>query len=69
MARDNKGQFTEGNPGRPKGIKNRTPKQTKTMLMNFLHDNFEEVQQDFHKLEPKDQFEILVNMARNLLTE
>jgi hypothetical protein len=45
-----------GNPaGRPKGSMNATAKLLRQMISDFLVENFEEVQQSFKELPPKEK--------------
>lgn len=58
-----KGQ--SGNPaGRPKGAVNKASKDLRKSVTAFLQDNWEKVQRDFDKLDPKDRLQFYEKMMQ-----
>ncbi len=52
-----------GNPnGRPKGSKNKYKGTLRTMIADFLDNNFEKVTRDFKKLPAKDRLKFYVDL-------
>lgn len=52
-----------GNPaGRPKGSFNKTTKELRQMISDFLMENFEEVQQTFKELPPKEKVKLYCDL-------
>ena len=52
-----------GNPaGRPKGSFNKTTKELRQMISDFLLENFEEIQQTFKELPPKEKVKLYCNL-------
>lgn len=48
-----------GNPaGRPKGSLNKTAKDLRQMITDFLVENFEEVQKCFNEIPPKEKIKV-----------
>lgn len=54
---------TNNPAGRPKGIPNKTTGQLRESITQFIEDNFEEVEKDWRKLNPKDK----LNFYRDLI--
>ena len=54
--------FKKGNPGKPKGAKNKKSLQLRETISNFLNDNFEIVVNDFKTLDPKDRSKLYVDL-------
>lgn len=68
--RDQKGKFVNGNnagPGRPPGSKNKAPKEIRETFLEFLGENLKGMQASFEKLEPREQFDVLLKMAKYVL--
>ena len=54
-----------GNPaGRPKGTPNKTSKELKEMIADFLARNFDKIQKDFEKLEPKERLKVYCELLQ-----
>ncbi|MEX2336351.1 MAG: hypothetical protein WD555_03670 [Fulvivirga sp.] len=60
-------KFKEGNPGRPKGAKNKINIQIRDMIQNLFDDNFDKIQQDMDKLDPKDRLKFITDLLPYLL--
>ena len=54
MAKED-GYFKPGNPGRPKGSKNKVSKAVREAIGNFVNDNVDNVQMWFDDLDYKDK--------------
>ena len=52
-------KFKPGNSGRPKGAKNKIPVNIRSMVTEFINNNWESVQDEFNRLEPKDKLSFL----------
>lgn len=57
-------RFQKGNPGKPKGAKNKKSVELRQAINNFLEDNFSRVQQDFDVLEPKDRMKLYCDLLQ-----
>lgn len=58
-----KGQ--SGNPtGKPPGAKNKIGIQLRETISNFLIDNFDVIQKDFKKLQPKDRAKLYCDLLQ-----
>ncbi|MBL7914573.1 MAG: hypothetical protein JNL49_05955 [Bacteroidia bacterium] len=54
-----------GNPtGKPPGAKNKIGIQLRETISNFLIDNFDTIQKDFKKLNPKDRAKIYCDLLQ-----
>jgi len=60
---------TNNPQGRPPGVPNKINKELKERLKMFLDDNFEVLQEDFKKLEPKQRFDVFVAILRHVMPE
>ena len=60
-------KFESGNPGRPKGAKNKINGQMRDLIQQLFDDNFERIQQDMEELEPKDRLKFLSDLLPYLL--
>lgn len=65
--KDNKGKFTKGNPGRPKGSKNRATAELRERFQILLDKNIDNLQKDLDKLEPKDRINAILNLSQYVL--
>lgn len=61
------GKFEKGNPGRPKGAKNKINGQMRDLIQQLFDDNFETIQEDLESLEPKDRLKFLSDLMPYLL--
>lgn len=55
-------QFKPGNPGRPKGTKNKATHDLRAAIGAFLDKNWPKVQKEFDQLEPKDKLQFIDKM-------
>ena len=62
--RTKKGTFLPGNPGKPKGAKNKINQDLRDKISLFLNDEFEKVTTDFRKLEPKDRLKFYTDLLQ-----
>ena len=57
--RENNGQFTVGNPGRPKGVADKVTRRIKESIVNFLDNNVDQIQESFDKLKPLEKLQFV----------
>ena len=57
--KDEKGRFTSGNPGKPKGAVSHTSIKVKEAVVNFLERNTENIQETFDKLKPAEKMRFI----------
>ena len=57
-------KFQPGNPGKPKGAKNKRTVRLRNTIEDFLSDNFGKVQEDFLKLTPKDRLHAYCDLLK-----
>ena len=60
-------KFAKGNPGKPKGAKNKVNTQMRDLIQNLFDANFETIQSDLESLEPKDRLKFLSDLLPYLL--
>ncbi|MBM3403260.1 MAG: hypothetical protein FJY21_13330 [Bacteroidetes bacterium] len=60
-------QFQKGNPGRPKGAKNKSPQLMRDRIQALFDNNFELIQEDLESLNPKDRLKFLTDLIPYLL--
>lgn len=60
-------KFEKGNPGRPKGSKNKINSQMRDYIQQIFDDNYESIQEDLESLEPKDRLKFLSDLLPYLL--
>jgi hypothetical protein len=65
--RNNKGQFEQGNKGKPKGAVNRTTKEVKELLTNFLYDKVEDLYNIYDSLDDKDKANLFIHVSKLVL--
>jgi hypothetical protein len=58
-ARDEKGRFGVGNPGKPKGAVSNASAKVKQRVVDFLEANTEKIQESFDKLKPVEQLRFI----------
>ena len=58
------GQFQKGEGGRPKGSLNKITAELREWISLFIHENKEQIQQDFDSLEPKDRILIFEKLLK-----
>ena len=61
------GKFEIGNPGRPKGSKNRMTQTIREQIQNLFDDNFDTIQQDLESLEPRDRLKFMTDLLPYLM--
>jgi hypothetical protein len=61
--RNDKGQFAEGNEGRPAGSKNLASSQIRETFQLLLENNIEKIQEDLNELAPKDRIKLLLDLS------
>lgn len=60
-------KFQKGNPGRPKGAKNKVNAQMRDLIQQLFDDNFDTIQEDLESLDPKDRLKFLSDLLPYLL--
>lgn len=58
-ARDEKGRFGAGNPGKPKGAVSNASVKVKQAVIDFLERNTEDIQSSFDKLKPAEKLRFI----------
>jgi hypothetical protein len=61
------GKFEKGNPGKPKGAKNKVNTEIRGLVQKLFDDNYETIQEDMESLEPKDRLKFLSDLLPYLL--
>ena len=61
------GKFEKGNPGRPKGAKNKVNTEIRGLIQKLFDDNYQTIQEDLEVLEPKDRLKFLSDLLPYLL--
>jgi hypothetical protein len=61
------GKFEKGNPGKPKGAKNKVNSQMRDLIQQLFDNNFDTIQQDLEELDPKDRLKFLSDLLPYLL--
>jgi hypothetical protein len=61
------GKFESGNPGRPKGAKNKINTELRELIQKLFDDNYQTIQDDLEALEPKDRLKFLSDLLPYLL--
>jgi hypothetical protein len=64
---DENGKFKKGNKGKPKGAVNRTTKDIKEFIVNFLNDKSFEIPLIWDSLEDKDKLNLFVHLSKLVL--
>ena len=60
-------KFEKGNPGKPKGAKNKSTLQIRDRIQTLFDDNFETIQDDLESLEPRDRLKFLTDLMPYLM--
>ncbi|AKP50740.1 hypothetical protein [Cyclobacterium amurskyense] len=60
-------KFEKGNPGRPKGAKNKINTQMRDLIQKLFDDNYQAIQEDLEALEAKDRLKFLSDLLPYLL--
>lgn len=60
-------KFEKGNPGRPKGAKNKATGQIRERIQTLFDDNFQTIQEDLESLDPKDRLKFLIDLLPYLV--
>ncbi|MEB2785546.1 hypothetical protein [Algoriphagus persicinus] len=60
-------KFENGNPGRPKGAKNKSTIQIREKIQALFDDNFETIQGDLESLEAKDRLKFMTDLMPYLM--
>jgi hypothetical protein len=64
----NKGQTNNPN-GRPKGSRNRTTKEIKELLNNFISDNLDDLQAEYNNLDSKEKLQFFERVLKYVLPQ
>ena len=65
--RDENGRFKEGNKGKPKGATNKTTRDVREFITNFLNDKSFEIPHIWNSLEDKDKATLYLHLCRLVL--
>jgi hypothetical protein len=60
-------KFEKGNPGKPKGAKNKINTELRELIQKLFDDNYQAIQDDLEVLEPKDRLKFLSDLLPYLL--
>jgi len=60
-------KFEKGNPGKPKGAKNKSTQLMRDRIQSLFDDNFEKIQEDLESLEAKDRLKFLTDLIPYLM--
>jgi len=61
-------QGKSGNPGgRPRGSRNKTPEQIRTMVKKFITEHWKEIEGDFGLMKPQERLTFLNNLLKHIL--
>jgi hypothetical protein len=61
---DDKGKFKKGNIGKPKGATNKTTKDLKDFITNFLNDKAFEIPLIWDSLDDKDKATLFIHLSK-----
>ena len=61
------GKFEKGNPGKPKGAKNKSTLLMRDRIQALFDDNFDKIQEDLESLEAKDRLKFLTDLMPYLM--
>ncbi|PZX52461.1 hypothetical protein LV84_03467 [Algoriphagus ratkowskyi] len=60
-------KFEKGNPGKPKGAKNKSTQLMRDRIQSLFDDNFDKIQEDLEALEAKDRLKFLTDLMPYLM--
>jgi hypothetical protein len=60
-------KFESGNPGKPKGAKNKSTLLMRDRIQSIFDDNSIRIQEDLESLEPKDRLKFLTDLMPYLM--
>jgi hypothetical protein len=60
-------KFEKGNPGRPKGAKNKSTLLMRDRIQVLFDDNFDQIQADLESLDAKDRLKFLTDLMPYLM--
>jgi hypothetical protein len=60
-------KFEKGNPGKPKGAKNKVNTEIRGLIQKLFDDNYHTIQDDLEALEAKDRLKFLSDLLPYLL--
>lgn len=60
-------KFENGNPGKPKGAKNKSTSLMRDRIQALFEDNFDKIQEDLESLEAKDRLKFLTDLMPYLM--
>ncbi len=60
-------KFEKGNPGKPKGAKNKSTLLIRDRIQTLFDDNFDKIQEDLESLEAKDRLKFLTDLMPYLM--
>ena len=64
---DENGKFKTGNDGRPKGATNKTTRELREFITNFLNDKTPEISTLWDTLDDKDKLTLFMHLCRLVL--
>lgn len=67
--RNETGKFEKGNPGKPKGATNRTSREVRQIITDFLHDKSTDLYRIYDTLDDKDKATMLLQFSKLVVTE
>lgn len=62
-------RFQQGNPGRPKGTKNKLTHDLRQWITDFVEGNTEQIQKDWQALKPKDSLVMFERLLKYTLPQ
>ena len=65
--RDSKGRFTDGNNGKPKGATNKTTRDLKNFITDFLNDKAYEIPEIWNSMDDNDRATLYLHLCRLVL--
>ena len=65
--RNDKGQFTKGNPGRPKGSTTKNAEVLRERISYLLDENYEQILDDLDELKPRERVQAWIQLLEYAL--